>query len=145
MEDENIKLVIQPIINTEIVVPKIIFINDHSNDGGDKRLTEWVLSIEKDVSLLSLSDSAFGKKQAINLGVSNAVTDWIFTLDADSYISSNFLNRFIKEMEDSILLYLLPVLENDKGFFLSKIESIITALSLFASVIESIFSTLTLV
>ena len=103
---------------------KIIFINDHSNDGGDKRLTEWVLSIEKDVSLLSLSDSAFGKKQAINLGVSNAVTDWIFTLDADSYISSNFLNRFIKEMEDSILLYLLPVLENDKGFFLSKIESI---------------------
>ena len=102
---------------------KIIFVNDHSNDGGDERLKEWILSVEKDISLLYLSKSTFGKKHAINLGISNAESDWIFTLDADSYISTNFLKSFIKEMEESILLYLLPVIENDEGFFLSKIES----------------------
>lgn len=102
---------------------KILFIDDHSSDGGAEHLKKWILNVEKDVELHSLTKGAYGKKEAINLGVSKVESEWIFTLDADSYISSNFFKSFINEMEDSMLLYLLPVIETDKGFFLSKIES----------------------
>jgi poly-beta-1,6-N-acetyl-D-glucosamine synthase len=102
---------------------KIFFIDDHSDDGGFTHLTKWKENINKNITILSLDSNVIGKKEAINLGVSIADSDWIFTLDADSYISDNFLKNFIVQMDDSSLVYLLPVVENDNGFFMSKIES----------------------
>ncbi|MDG2369032.1 MAG: glycosyltransferase [Flavobacteriales bacterium] len=111
------------ILQTGSCEVKIFFIDDHSDDGGFAHLAKWKESVNKNITLLSLDTNLIGKKEAINLGISNADTDWIFTLDADSYISDNFLQNFIIQMDDNSLVYLLPVVENDNGFFMSKIES----------------------
>ena len=105
----------------------IIFINDHSDDGSFEFLKKWISSFNKKNTLLDLPENMHGKKMAIEYGVNHAKTRWIFTLDADSHIAPNFLNDFESNLQKGKQMYLLPVSEFGRGFFLSSIEASILA------------------
>ena len=113
---------------------EIIFIDDHSSDDGVDHLKKWILGCDKPVSLISLSEGSSGKKQAIEKAIETAKYDWIFTLDADSAIHPSFLTVFAAHMEVGKSVYLMPVIEKDNGFFLSKVEADMLSVISFCSV-----------
>lgn len=76
---------------------EIIFINDHSTDGG-----EFVLShfIEKNKNVKCINSKEKGKKSAISLGVSRAQNELILCTDADCNFSLDWPKEMLSPFKD---------------------------------------------
>lgn len=82
-----------------------IIVNDGSTDSSEQIIKNWS---EKDHRFKYFSQSNKGVSAARNLGIKNANGDFILPLDADDYISNNYIEVCLKEIiksEDVKLVY----------------------------------------
>ena len=104
-EIENIPRLLAS-FNQSIHLPnEVIFVDDHSNDGGSAYLVEnALLPLYK---VLRLTDT-FGKKAALTKGISEAKGRFVLTLDADV----EFESRYFSSIKDLPIadLWILPVI-----------------------------------
>jgi cellulose synthase/poly-beta-1,6-N-acetylglucosamine synthase-like glycosyltransferase len=69
---------------------QVIFVNDHSTDGGGNLLRELVETCSQ-CTVLDLPDGRSGKKEALACGVEHAGNDWIIQTDADCRFGPGFI------------------------------------------------------
>ncbi|MBC5863651.1 glycosyltransferase family A protein [Flavobacterium turcicum] len=89
-----------------------IIVNDGSQDHTEKVALEW---LEKDIRFRYLFQENQGLCSARNLGISNAVGEFILPLDADDKISSTYLANAIIEFENDSSLKLVYCLAEKFG------------------------------
>jgi len=92
----------------------IIFVDDHSDDETAHFIKSSLENLSCEVLFLSLPDTLKGKKQAILLGVKNATTKFVHTMDADVFMDADFFQN-LEKIEDADML-ILPVNMKGKGF-----------------------------
>jgi len=98
-EKENIKK-IEDLLkkqNYPAVQYEIIFINDHSEDGSEKKITHGE---NENLLLLHLNNNQFGKKAALIEGIKKSRGDLILTTDADCSMGKNWLQTFAAYYEE---------------------------------------------
>ncbi|MFM1771740.1 MAG: hypothetical protein RLZZ71_882 [Bacteroidota bacterium] len=102
-------------------VEEVILVNDHSNEESVHRIEEFKQSNWK---LLALDADVFGKKAALRLGIEEAKTEYIWTLDADVQIV-NFreekFNSFQFELKGDLVI--LPVFMRSENSLLGILQS----------------------
>lgn len=82
---------------------EVIFVDDHSTDDSLKKLNEISFSFLSRV--ISLPKGAFGKKKALDFGISHSKFEWIVTTDADCFSGPDWLNAL-----DSFIVHHQPVM-----------------------------------
>ena len=102
-------------------VEEVIFVNDHSTDDSEQHLSGCSIT---NLRILHLGVESKGKKAALELGVKEAKTEYIWTLDADVVISQFSSERF-KEFESDLEqdLVVMPVYMNPGGSLLDKLQA----------------------
>lgn len=75
-----------------------IIVNDGSSDNTEELAKKWV---EKEVRFKYFSQENKGVSAARNLGIENAIGEWILPLDADDYISTDYLELAKKYFNDN--------------------------------------------
>ena len=102
-------------------VEEVILVNDHSADAWMEALAFYRVSNWK---LMSLPNEKNGKKAALELGIREAKTDYIWTLDADVLISQ-FSPKLFKEFESNLKqdLLIMPVYMNSGRSLLSQLQT----------------------
>ncbi len=100
---------IEPLLNSikeSTQLPKkILFIDDHSNDGTKELIKEVLVGFP--VSIVKLDADVFGKKEAIQFGVQKAETSCILTLDADTEFDALYFSNLTTLDKRELLI--LPV------------------------------------
>lgn len=88
-------------------VEEVILVNDHSTDASLISVASFQMNNWK---LLSLQNESYGKKAALDLGIQEAKTEYIWTLDSDVELSNVDTNRF-REFQNNLKkdLIILPV------------------------------------
>lgn len=96
---------------------EVIFINDHSTDGGDIELKQWIVS-EPHFKCLDCKEGQ-GKKYALNLGIEKAANDLIITTDADVFFKEQWLDSMVKSYLSvpTNLLVGPVVMQSGKSFY----------------------------
>lgn len=82
---------------------EIIVINDHSED----QTVELLQALDiHNLKCLSQQEGKYGKKQALELGISQAKGTWIVTTDADCVLGSNWLKTIAsyQQIHDNIFI-----------------------------------------
>jgi len=116
---------------------QFIFVNDHSSDQSDRLIDEYA-RLNPVAKLLRLS-STYGKKQAITLGVENALGEIIVTTDADCSMSSTWLEKINEAFQKPDCNMIVGAVRIDPAqSFFSKLQAME-----FASLIGSGVATLT--
>ena len=89
-------------------VEEVILVNDHSTDGSMEYATS---NMEANWKLLNLEQNANGKKVALELGIQEAKTEYIWTLDSDVALL-NFDSIRFQEFQNKLKgdLVILPVI-----------------------------------
>jgi len=107
-EEKNLSRLLESLQNLSYPSDKyeIIFINDHSTDKG-----VWIIENSPVPSLL-IHNKESGKKNAIELGVSQATGEWIACTDADCILPPTWL-KSINQSDGEMILG--PVELNTKG------------------------------
>lgn len=82
---------------------EIIFIDDHSEDGGLTFLEKATAQTTFQVKILNLEGDDFGKKSAISKGIAHASHELIFCTDADCYFAENWISLRVKPFEDPMI------------------------------------------
>ena len=102
-------------------VEEVIFVNDHSTDDSEKHLSGCSIT---NLRILHLGVESKGKKAALELGVKEAKTEYIWTLDADVVISQFSSERF-KEFESDLEqdLLIMPVYMNSGSSLLEQLQT----------------------
>jgi glycosyltransferase involved in cell wall biosynthesis len=88
-------------------VQEVILVNDHSTDNSLERINSFK---EFNWKVLSLTREEFGKKAALELGIQEAKTEYIWTLDSDVEIlnlSTSRFEKFQSELREDLVI--LPV------------------------------------
>ena len=102
-------------------VEEVILVNDHSDEESVRRIEKFKQSNWK---LLALDADVFGKKAALRLGIEEAKTEYIWTLDADVQIV-NFreekFNSFQFELKEDLAI--LPVFMRSENSLLGVLQS----------------------
>lgn len=102
-------------------VEEVILVNDHSNEESLQRIEEFKQTNWK---LLALGADVFGKKAALRLGIEEAKTEYIWTLDADVQIV-NFreekFNSFQFKLKEDLAI--LPVFMRSENSVLGLLQS----------------------
>lgn len=99
---------------------EVLFINDHSNDGGNEVLQGL---IDNHPSLpfpvYILENKGIGKKAAIDTGIASAQADLIFCTDADCRVPENWIENKLGHFENpKVKMVGGPVMTSgQKGFF----------------------------
>ncbi len=92
---------------------EVIFINDHSDDGGDILIS----SLSKE-NIKCLNAIDFGKKRAVRQGVHAARYEYIVTLDADIDVGDYWLEGLLDATKSNAEFVILPLLVSQrKGIF----------------------------
>ena len=102
-------------------VEEVIFVNDHSTDDSEKHLLGCSIP---NFRVLNLEGEFEGKKAALELGVKESKTEYIWTLDADVVISQFSSERF-KEFEQGLGqdLVIMPVYMNSGNSLLEQLQT----------------------
>ena len=118
-EKSNIPLLLDSLLNQAFDNEwEVIFINDHSEDGGEELLENLIQSSGKEnFKLIHNPEGKEGKKQAIAFGMTEAQGDILIQTDADCIMGKNWLRNVAGAMDESDLV-LGPVTMNPgKGFW----------------------------
>ena len=105
-EAESLPRIIQSIKNSIKLPMEIIFINDHSEDAGLAFLQQQVNELP--ITLVSLPDQKFGKKEALRYGMEHAQGDYYLTLDSDVFFGPNYFSEL--EKLPTAHLWILPAI-----------------------------------
>jgi len=105
-EVESLPRIIQSIKNSVKLPFEIIFINDHSDDTGLEFLQQQINELP--ITLVSLPDEQFGKKEALRYGMEHAHGDYYLTLDADVFFGPNYFSEL--EKLPTAHLWILPAI-----------------------------------
>ena len=105
-EVESLPRIIQSIKNSVKLPFEIIFINDHSDDTGLEFLQRQINELP--ITLVSLPDEQFGKKEALRYGMEHAHGDYYLTLDADVFFGPNYFSEL--EKLPTAHLWILPAI-----------------------------------
>jgi cellulose synthase/poly-beta-1,6-N-acetylglucosamine synthase-like glycosyltransferase len=105
-EAQSLPRLIQSIKNSIKLPMEIIFINDHSGDTGLPFLQQHVNELP--ITLVSLPDQKFGKKEALRYGMEHAHGDYYLTLDADVFFGPNYFSEI--EKLPAAHLWILPAI-----------------------------------
>jgi glycosyltransferase involved in cell wall biosynthesis len=105
-EAASLPRIIQSIKNSIKLPMEIIFINDHSDDNGLEFLQQHMNDLP--ITLVSLSDEQFGKKEALRYGMEHAHGDYYLTLDADVFFGPNYFSEL--EKLPTAHLWILPAI-----------------------------------
>jgi cellulose synthase/poly-beta-1,6-N-acetylglucosamine synthase-like glycosyltransferase len=102
---------------------QVIFINDHSHDGG----FEWIEQLHQNtpnIFSLSLQENNAGKKEALSLGILHATGELIIQTDADCIFGEHRVNEFVKAyLQNPNLLLAAPVkMASHKQSFVNMID-----------------------
>ncbi|PLX12425.1 MAG: hypothetical protein C0594_02460 [Marinilabiliales bacterium] len=102
---------------------EVIFIDDHSDDGGKDFLINNLS--RNNMSVLSLDQDSSGKKAALELGLSAAKNSHIITTDADCYHSEFWLeSMYAAYCETGADLLLGPVMHTGVSGFISGFDAL---------------------
>ncbi|MFO7789807.1 MAG: glycosyltransferase [Bacteroidales bacterium] len=105
----------------------ILFIDDHSTDGGGKIINDAIKKHNLNASLLPLTPDKEGKKAALLTGIENSNNPYILTTDADCRMSSNWVKCMITQAKNNQSDLLLgPVIHTGKSVVgrLQSVESL---------------------
>ncbi len=109
--ERNIHALVDQVEKIENV--EVIFINDHSDDGGEVLISS--LSNEK---IKCVNATEYGKKRAVQQGVHAARHQYIVTLDADIIIGDYWLEGLLEATKSNVEFVILPLLVfHRKGLF----------------------------
>jgi glycosyltransferase involved in cell wall biosynthesis len=108
-EYKNLKNIIESINCQSRFPAQILFVNDHSTDGGEKQ----ILGVKCDFSVLNLPENQKGKKQAIRYAISFVKTNYVLTLDADVELIVGYFSSLEKLSIND--LFILPVVMKGDG------------------------------
>lgn len=114
-EAHNLPGLIEDFLSQNSQLPfEVLFINDHSSDGGNLLIPE-----DPRIRILSLEEKEHGKKAAIRAGVLAARFPFIATLDADVRIGHEWMEKISQAFaQNAAELLILPVfIDGGKGFF----------------------------
>jgi glycosyltransferase involved in cell wall biosynthesis len=103
-------------------VEEIIFVNDHSTDYSAVFLSQCGIS---NLRLLNLTEDLKGKKAALELGVKDAKTEYIWTLDSDVEMKDFHVEKF-QRFQNSLKadLVILPVRMQSKDGVLNVLQTL---------------------
>jgi len=112
-EEKRIVSLLKSIAKSTKKPNDILFVNDHSEDDGEKTIKHLLKNIPHQIIQLNKGES--GKKTAIKKGIDNANSKYILTIDADV----NFGKMYFKNIETICEndLCILPVDIQSNGFY----------------------------
>lgn len=119
-EKENLELFFERIISLSFKNLEVLFINDHSNDGGKELLQDLIknhTSLPFPVQILE--NKGIGKKAAIKEGIDAAQADLIFCTDVDCMVPENWIENKLGLFENqNVKMVAGPVMTSgQKGLF----------------------------
>ncbi|WP_146074470.1 glycosyltransferase family 2 protein, partial [Vibrio jasicida] len=111
--EKYIESCIKSIVRSEVKDIEVIVVNDGSTDNTETILQELQLSIN---NLKVISQNNQGVSKARDVGVLNAISDWIMFVDADDLLSLNALETITKDLssDDDIIIYSVDYLDGEK-------------------------------
>ncbi|MFT6946014.1 MAG: biofilm PGA synthesis N-glycosyltransferase PgaC [Vicingaceae bacterium] len=97
---------------------ELILVNDHSTDGSLQLIQQLIRKSKLTIKLFNL-ESNEGKKAAISLGVSNAISDVIICTDADCEPNLKWIKTMVLPFENKEIKMVLGAvkLNGPKGWF----------------------------
>lgn len=114
-EEQRIEKLIDSILRSKNLPSHFIFVNDHSEEGGSRKIKDALQSLE--CTVIDLPEGVFGKKSAIRAGISLVSTRYVLTLDADVSFSDNYFSSL--EQLTNANMWILPVRVLDFSFLYS--------------------------
>lgn len=102
---------------------ELVFVDDHSTDGGKEILEKRIKNSMLDAKVYSLQGKT-GKKSAIELGVSRANQAKIVTLDADCKVGENWLSSMMHALSENVSMVLGPVKLEGNNHFIHQLQCI---------------------
>jgi len=125
-EKHNLNLLIQSLRNQRLedYSSKIIFVNDHSNDGSLSNLQSLIEdNFPFETSILSLLEhEGSGKKNALLKANNEATSEFIIQIDADTILTENWLNSIMHNVQLDTDLLVLPVSIEGSAQWFEKLE-----------------------
>ena len=106
-EDPSFAIFLNSLKSISGWVQEVILVNDHSTDNSVERIISFK---EFNWKILSLKSEEFGKKSALEMGIQEAKTEYIWTLDSDVEIlnlNSCRFEKFQNELHEDLVI--LPV------------------------------------
>lgn len=122
-EAKNLSALLDSISNLDFDINnyEIIFVDDNSNDNGEKIISEFAKD-KINIKLLSAENKLYpGKKGALQVGIDSAQYDYIITTDADCEIPKNWINEYAKIFSSNFDIAFGPVLFNHGKTFINKL------------------------
>ncbi len=112
-EENRLKGLLSSIQNSESHPISYIFVDDHSLDQSQSLIHKYLQGLKFEI--VKLPKGTFGKKRALEKGISIVKTNYVLTLDADVVFETNYLNELsnLKECD----LTILPVQYEHKNYF----------------------------
>jgi len=107
LEDQSFAIFLNSLKSISVLVQEVILVNDHSTDNSVERIDSFK---EFNWKILSLKSELSGKKNALELGIQESKTEYIWTLDSDVEILNLNVRRFEKfqnELHEDLVI--LPV------------------------------------
>lgn len=125
-EKEILRFFFERIISLSYRNLEVLFINDHSNDGGKEVLQDL---IDNHPSLpfpvYILENKGIGKKAAIDTGIASAQADLIFCTDADCLVPENWIENKLGLFENpTVKMVGGPVMTSGQTGFSQKFQQI---------------------
>jgi biofilm PGA synthesis N-glycosyltransferase PgaC len=119
-EDPSFAIFLNSLKSVSGWVQEVILVNDHSTDNSLERINAFK---EFNWKILSLKSEEFGKKSALEMGIQEAKTEYIWTLDSDVEILNLNTSRFEKfqnELHEDLVI--LPVKMKSGGSVLEILQ-----------------------
>ena len=104
-EEKRMLHLLKSIVGSLELPKEILFINDHSDDNGEKTINHLLSTIPHQV--IHLNDNESGKKSAIKKGVEHSKSKYILTMDADVRFNKMYFKNLETICEND--LSILPV------------------------------------
>jgi cellulose synthase/poly-beta-1,6-N-acetylglucosamine synthase-like glycosyltransferase len=119
-EGANIPVIFHQITSLSYRPLQVVWINDHSDDGGRKLLEALIRNHDEELLDFVLADNeGEGKKAALKTGIDNAFGSIVMTTDADCFLPTDWVEVMLKPFaDDKTKMVAGPILtKGNDGFF----------------------------